>query len=172
MVPVARWRTRDEPATRIHRSPPSATGRHPASLMWRSDEPIPTAAMATVVPMYATSLMTGPQDAGTTPTERAAAATRNSTRNVGISFHHTGRVPASELRWVRHDSYRASGMIASVRVSLTTTATVAAVAPYTVAAATTDEVSLMAVPAHRPNDSCDSPIACPMRGKKIAPITL
>src|SRR5664280_939127 len=131
MVPVARWRTRDEPATRIHRSPPSATGRHPACLMWRSDEPIPTAAMATVVPMYATSLIAGPQDAGTTPTERAAAATRNRTRKVGMSFHQTGRVPASAFRCVRHDSYSASGTIARVRVSLTTTATPAAVAPYT-----------------------------------------
>ena len=64
---------------------------------------MPTAAIAIVVPMYASSLITGPHDAGTTPTERAAAATRNSTRNVGISFHQTGRVPASEFRWVRHD---------------------------------------------------------------------
>jgi len=41
-----------------------------------------------------------------------------------------------------------------------------------VAAARTDEVSLTAVPAHSPNASCDSPIACPSSGKKMAPSTL
>ena len=44
----------------------------------------------------------------------------------------------------------------SVRVSLTTTANELAPWPKTVEAATTDDMSLMAVPAQRPNECGDS----------------
>ena len=87
-------------------------------MTWPSDEVMPTAAMATVVPTYAISLITGAQEVGTMPNDRAAAATRKSTRHGGTNFHHFGRVAASEVGCVRHDSYGASGMIASIRVRL------------------------------------------------------
>src|SRR5450756_2360217 len=70
-----------------------------------------------------------------------------------------GSIAERCLRAVSAARPRQIGMIMSVRTSFTTTAWLAAPAPKVVAVATTDDVSLTAVPAKRPNDCWLIPIA-------------
>ncbi|SLI10888.1 Uncharacterised protein [Mycobacteroides abscessus subsp. abscessus] len=57
-----------------------------------------------------------------------------------------------------------SGTIIRLRTSFTITAKDAATGPKATPAASTEEVSLMAVPAHSPNASSDRPSAWPSGG--------
>ena len=66
----------------------------------------------------------------------------------------------------------AMGTIIKVRVSLTIVASPSAVGLHEAAAATTDEVSFMAVPAHIPKPTSFMPSRCPSAGKMKTAIML
>ena len=106
------------------------------------------------------------------------ASKKNSTKKGKIFFRLTFAPSALCLsRRVRTNaSTSVIGMIASVRVSLTIAAASSVLLPWipsqACAAAVTEEVSLIAVPANRPKPSLDRPSSPPSVGKISAAITL
>jgi len=97
----------------------------------------------------------GCQLCGISPTVFKETATRNHTIKTG-RFEHVGAErttwglvgPHRPLARTPEGNAQRDGMIISVRVSFTTMAVDAAPWPKTDPAATTDDMSLMAVPAH------------------------
>ena len=106
-------------------------------------------------------------------------ATKNSSTNQGkIFLMFTWAPPCFPSRRVRSSaSTSVMGMMASVRVIFTMAAVSSVLAPGCIpsqaeAAAVTEEVSLTAVPAKRPNPSLERPNAPPSVGKISAAMTL
>src|ERR1022692_3837375 len=90
--------------------------------------------------------------AGKTPMDAAAAAATKSTMNHGIVATKSKRPRAPALRCETYNAAPAAiGSIASVRASFTIVAIWPAAGAYAYPAASTDDVSLIAVPAQVPN---------------------
>ena len=111
-------------ATMIHKIPPRANGRHPASLTAVRELLIPTAAIAIVIPKWARNFKGSVQELGMTPMDCIAAATINSTKKGGISRYQTVvfRCSGGSCLFWNQVWKRAKGTMDSVRVNFTTTA--------------------------------------------------
>src|SRR5436190_1023318 len=144
--PVARCRSRLTVATLAQRIAPSTSGRSPVRRMLPRSAARPTPASAVVIRASAASAIARRASAPTSPSVSSTDASRKKMRKRGTSGR--GRVTRPRARSA--DSPSTIGTISVVRVSLTTTACVPAACPNAYAAATTDDVSLTAVPAQSP----------------------
>jgi hypothetical protein len=148
----------------------------------KTGNPAPPAASARVVSASPTWEDGSGAPGVNAPRLLAADATRNQTRNHGMIRRRVApgvdAVPVASAasavrprRKVRVARKRLIGMIIVVGVSLTITAEAPAEWPQASPAATTDEVSLIAVPLQRPNWWALLPIRCPSTGNRnTAPV--
>src|SRR2546423_2078758 len=153
--PVARWSSRLTDATITQRIAPSTSGRSPVRRISLTSAVSPTPASAVVISASAASESARRASAPISPTVSRTDARTNRTRKRGTSGR--GRLPVPRARSA--ESASTIGTIRVVRVSFTTTACEPAAWPNANAAATTDEVSLTAVPAQ-------SPKPCWLRSKR------